>query len=74
MPNLNFDELVKRSVQQSFGHVLDYFSRSTEFGSSLNDIEGIVLVDDDREVNDESGRLYFMWGVSEWGGDDIVKE
>ena len=74
MPNIDFDELVKRSVQDSFGHVLDYFSRSSYFGSSLNDVDNVVIVDDEREVEDESGRLYFMWGVSTWGGNDIVKE
>lgn len=74
MPNIDFDELVKRSVQESFGHVLDYFARGAEFGTTLNDIEGIVIVEDEREVEDESGRFYFMWGVSTWGGADIVKE
>jgi len=74
MPNINFDEIVKRSVQESFGHVLDYFSRGSEFGSSLNDMEGIVIVDQTQEVDDESGRRYFMWGVSTWGGSDVVKE
>ena len=74
MPNLDFDELVKRSAQESFGHVLDYFSRGAEFGSSLNDVEGVVVVSQTQEVDDESGRRYFMWGVSQWGGDDIVKE
>jgi len=73
MPNLNFDEIVKRSVQDSFGHTLDYFAQG-RFGSSLNEVEGIVLVDQDQEVDDQSGRLYFMWGVSEWAGDDVVKE
>ena len=26
------------------------------------------------EVGDGTGREYFMWGYSEWGGDDIVAE
>jgi hypothetical protein len=74
MPNIDFDEIVKRSVQKSFGHALDYFAIESEFGSSLSDLEGIVIVDQTQEVDDESGRRYFVWGVSTWGGSDVVKD
>ena len=70
MPKIDFDEIVKRSVQKSFSHELDFFSAE----SSLSNVEGVVLVDQVQEVGDESGRRYFMWGVSTWGSSDVVKE
>jgi len=70
MPNIDFDEIVKRSVQSSFGHQLDYFTEQASFRNT----EGIVLVPQAQKVDDESGREYFMWGVSTWGGNDLVKE
>lgn len=69
MPEINFDELVKRSVQKNFDYDLTYF-----IGEGATGFEGIVVVEQDLEVDDESGRRYFMWGVSTWGGPDIVKE
>jgi len=70
----DFDTLVKQSVKKSFGVAVGSLVHSESIGTDLADNFEMVVVPQGQEVDDESGRRYFMWGVSTWVGDDVVKE